>query len=1010
MAMIGIDLGTTNSCVAVMEGAVPQVIPSQNGSRTTPSVVAFTDRGECLVGGMAKRQTLTNPLNTAFAAKRLMGRKLDSPEAEKARRSLPFRLVAAPNGDVHIQLQNRVYSPPEISSFVLRRLKSAAEDYLGETVEDAVITVPAYFDAPQRQATKDAGLIAGFRAVSLLNDPTAAALAYGLTSTGEGSQFVAIYDLGGGTFDITILEMANGLFQVRATGGDTYLGGEDFDQRIIDWLIGEFQPETGIDLTQDRMALQRLKEAAEKAKCELSTAQQTQITLPFISAEASGRKDLNRVLTRQRYEELTGDLPERTIGPCRRCLADTGLRGDQIDMVLLVGGQTRAPKVTEMVRKLFGKEPNRAVNPDEGVAMGAAIQAGIIRGEVKDRVLLDVTPHTLGIETKDGTFTSLIERNSTIPTRKSRVFTTVADNQTRVEVHILQGESDMAPYNKSLAKFELTSIPPAPKGVPQIEVTFEIDVNGITSVNAQDQATGRSQNIALQPSGGLSQADMDRLVAETCVRVSEDKTRKDQEAFVRQLDGLVANTMRSVQALEGTLTADEQQRILDAIERAKKARAESDLDELKGCLSDMEKAAGIIGQAMLRSGSSRLPTASPLPASPDDNSRAAPPGESAKTRLLGSMKAIQIRWHGEVAGTFEPSQFETLGSDWMKQRGHLVWVEGPAARALFPRIKEDVVEVDRPRPHMRAFLSLVSPSTGETLLLMQVQSTAALPERQPTANPDDLMAKAARLGATVRVEDAVTLELGEYDLYRTLVRARLAEQRCHSCGASLDSASVLHAKTGLGPLLNEFQLSDAGAARLLAATDDLVVECRQCGARNEAPPPAERPLAEDAPQSSPSVPETPTARTRRTTRDRWSPGAVGLYNALVRIRLAAQDCHGCGASLESAAVVHVDTDVATLINEFELSDGGAARLLAETDRLTVECRQCGARNEAPPPAEQPPAESQPAPVDRSVSGAVESYPFLVLSGIGAQSAGWLRRLARVFLGALDGALRRRPGR
>jgi molecular chaperone DnaK len=596
--MIGIDLGTTNSCVAVMEGGVPQVIPNQEGARTTPSIVGFTAKGERLVGQIAKRQALTNPKNTVYAVKRLIGRKFD--EAEDARKFMPFQLVGAPNGDVHIQIEDKVYSPPEISSFVLQKLKAAAEDYLGETVEEAIITVPAYFNDPQRQATKDAGLVAGLKVSRIINEPTAAALAYGLKNTGKNGQFVAVYDLGGGTFDITILEMADGLFQVRATGGDTYLGGEDFDQRIIDWLIGEFQRETGIDLTQDRMALQRLKEAAEKAKCELSTAQQTEIVLPFISADASGPKHLNTVLTRQRYEELTDALLERTIEPCRRCLADASMKPEQIDEVLLVGGQTRAPKVTEVVRKVFGKEPNRAVNPDEGVAMGAAIQTGIIQGEVKDLVLLDVTPHTLGIETKDGTFTPLIERNSTIPTRKSRVFTTVADNQTRVEVHILQGESDMAAYNKSLAKFELTSIPPAPKGVPQIEVTFEIDVNGITSVNAQDQATGRSQNMVLHPSGGLSQAEVGRLVAETRARDSEDKVRKDQEAVVRQLDGLVANTMRSVQALEGKLTPDEQQRILDAIERAKKARAESGLDELRGRLSDMEKAAGIIGQAMLR--------------------------------------------------------------------------------------------------------------------------------------------------------------------------------------------------------------------------------------------------------------------------------------------------------------------------------------------------------------------------------------------------------------------------
>ena len=599
--MIGIDLGTTNSCVAVMEGGVPQVIPNQEGARTTPSIVGFTAKGERLVGQIAKRQALTNPKNTVYAVKRLIGRKFDSPRGRRRRASsCPSSSSAPRTATSTSRSRTRSTRRPRSRRSCSQKLKAAAEDYLGEAVEEAIITVPAYFNDPQRQATKDAGLVAGLKVSRIINEPTAAALAYGLKNTGKNGQFVAVYDLGGGTFDITILEMADGLFQVRATGGDTYLGGEDFDQRIIDWLIGEFQRETGIDLTQDRMALQRLKEAAEKAKCELSTAQQTEIVLPFISADASGPKHLNTVLTRQKYEELTDELLERTIEPCKRCLADASMKPEQIDEVLLVGGQTRAPKVTDVVRKLFGKEPNRAVNPDEGVAMGAAIQTGIIQGEVKDLVLLDVTPHTLGIETKDGTFTSLIERNSTIPTRKSRVFTTVADNQTRVEVHILQGESDMAAYNKSLAKFELTSIPPAPKGVPQIEVTFEIDVNGIISVNAQDQATGRSQNIVIHPSGGLSQAEVGRLVAETRARESEDKARKDQEAVVRQLDGLVANTMRSVQALEGKLTADEQQRILDAIEQAKKARAESGLDELKGRLSDMEKAAGIIGQAMLR--------------------------------------------------------------------------------------------------------------------------------------------------------------------------------------------------------------------------------------------------------------------------------------------------------------------------------------------------------------------------------------------------------------------------
>ncbi|HEY7409399.1 MAG TPA: molecular chaperone DnaK [Vicinamibacteria bacterium] len=598
--VIGIDLGTTNSCVAVMEGGVPQVIPNQEGARTTPSIVGFTTKGERLVGQIAKRQALTNPKNTVSAVKRLIGRKFSSKEVEAARRFMPYTLAEAPNGDVHIQIEDRVYSPPEISAFVLQKLKAAAEDYLGEAVDEAIITCPAYFTDPQRQATKDAGLIAGLKVLRIINEPTAAALAYGLGKNERG-QFVAVFDLGGGTFDISILELAEGLFQVRATGGDTFLGGEDFDQRIIDWLIAAFLKDCGIDLRQDRMALQRLKEAAEKAKCELSTAQQAEIVLPFISADASGPKHLNTVLSRQKYESLTDDLLERTVEPCRQALADAGLKPEQIDEVLLVGGQTRAPKVSEVVRRVFGKESNRTINPDEGIAMGAAIQTGIIAGEVKELVLLDVTPHTLGIETKDGTFTPLIERNSTIPTRKSRIFTTVADNQTKVEVHALQGESDMAAYNKSLAKFELTNIPPAPKGVPQIEVTFEIDVNGIMSVSAQDQATGRSQSMVIHPSGGLSQSELGRLTAEAKLRDQAERTRREHEAVVRQLEGLVTNTMRSIQALEGKLTSDEQGRILEAMERAKKARAEaSDLGELKSRLQEMEKAASLLGQAMLR--------------------------------------------------------------------------------------------------------------------------------------------------------------------------------------------------------------------------------------------------------------------------------------------------------------------------------------------------------------------------------------------------------------------------
>jgi molecular chaperone DnaK len=441
--------------------------------------------------------------------------------------------------------------------------------------------------------------VAGLKVSRIINEPTAAALSYGIK--GNKNQFIAVYDLGGGTFDISILEIAEGLFQVRATGGDTYLGGEDFDQRIIDWLITQFQKDTSIDLHEDRMALQRLKEAAEKAKCDLSTAMQTEIVLPFISADSSGPKHLNTVLTRDVYESLTNDLLERTITPCQRCLSDAGLKPEQIDEVLLIGGQTRAPKVSEIVRRVFSKEPNRSVNPDEGVAIGAAIQTGILAGEVKELVLLDVTPHTLGIETKDGTFTSLIDRNSTIPTRKSRVFTTVADNQTKVEVHVLQGESDMAAFNKSLARFELTDIAPAPKGVPQIEVSFEIDVNGIVSVSALDQTTGRSQSMVIHPSGGLSQDELDRLVSETRSQEQSDRSRREHEAVTRQLEGLITNTMRSVQALEDKLTEEEKQRILDTVERAKKSHAaNTSIQELKERLDEMEKAASLIGQAMLR--------------------------------------------------------------------------------------------------------------------------------------------------------------------------------------------------------------------------------------------------------------------------------------------------------------------------------------------------------------------------------------------------------------------------
>ena len=596
--VIGIDLGTTNSCVAVMEGGVPTVIPNQEGARTTPSIVAFTAKGERLVGQIAKRQALTNPKNTVFAVKRLIGRKFESPEATEARRLVPYSVVQSANSDAHIQIEERLYSPPEMSAFVLQKLKAATEDYLGEPIDRAIITVPAYFNDPQRQATKDAGEIAGLKVERIINEPTAAALAYGFKS--NQARYVAIYDLGGGTFDISILEMAEGLFQVRATGGDTFLGGEDFDQRVIDWLIEQFQRETTIDLRQDRMALQRLKEAAEKAKCELSTALKAEVVLPFISADSTGPKHLNTVLTRETYEELTNDLLERTVAPCQRCLDDAGLTASAIDEVLLVGGQTRAPKVAEVVRRVFNKEPNRGVNPDEGVALGAAIQTGIIAGDIKQMVLLDVTPHTLGIETRDGTFTSIIERNSTIPTRKSRVFTTVADNQTSVEVHVLQGESDMSAYNQSLARFELTNIPPVVRGVPQIEVAFEIDVNGIVSVSALDQSTGRSQSMVIHSSGGLGKQDIERLTQERRSNESAEREQRERESVLHQLDGLVSNTQRSVQALEGRLTAPEQEEIAYAIEQARRAQQSADIAQLRSHLAAMERAAAVIGQAMLR--------------------------------------------------------------------------------------------------------------------------------------------------------------------------------------------------------------------------------------------------------------------------------------------------------------------------------------------------------------------------------------------------------------------------
>jgi len=595
--VVGIDLGTTNSCIVVMEGGTPQVIPNQEGARTTPSIVAFTSKGERLVGQIAKRQALTNPQNTVYGVKRLIGRRFNSPEVQHSSKVLPYQIIEAANGDAHLQIDNRVYSPPEISAIVLQKLKAAAEDYLGEPVEEAIITVPAYFNDSQRNATKDAGTIAGLKVQRILNEPTAASLAYGMIEKKSGK--VAVYDLGGGTFDISILELNDGIYQVLATGGDTYLGGEDFDQLIINWLVEEFQKENGIDLRGDRMALQRLKEAAEKAKCELSTQPQAEIVLPFISANQSGPKHLNTVLTRTKFEQMIQPLLDRTVKPCEDAIKDSGLSKQEIDEVIPVGGQTRTPKVLETIKKIFAKEPNRSVNPDEVVSIGAAIQTGILQGEVTDLVLLDVTPHTLGIETKDGTFTPLIERNSNIPTKKSRIFTTVTDNQTKVEVHVLQGEANMAHENTSLGKFMLTDVAPAPKGVPQIEVTFEIDVNGIVQVTALDQATGRQQNITVRAASGLTQSEVDKARTEADKQSKREEGMRQREKVTAQLQGLIQSTRKTYELLHAKLTEQERSQATSALSRAEQTR-EGSLEDLQAALATLENTAETLGQAMMR--------------------------------------------------------------------------------------------------------------------------------------------------------------------------------------------------------------------------------------------------------------------------------------------------------------------------------------------------------------------------------------------------------------------------
>jgi molecular chaperone DnaK len=576
--VIGIDLGTTNSCVAVMEGGEPQVIPNAEGSRTTPSMVAFSDRGEKLVGHVAKRQAVTNPSRTVFASKRLIGRRHDTDEVMRFTKIAPFGIEPSPKGDAWVRVGDRLCSPEEISAVVLAKMREIAADFAGADVSDAVITVPAYFDDAQRQATKDAGKIAGLNVLRIINEPTAAALAYGLGET--NAKTIAVFDLGGGTFDVSILEIGDGVFEVKSTNGDTYLGGEDFDQRIADFLIEMFKRESGIDLHGDKMALQRLKEAAERAKHELSSSPSTDVNLPFIAADASGPKHLKLSLTRERLEALVADLIDRLVAPCETAITDAGLAKSQIDDVILVGGMTRMPRIQEKVAEIFGKKPQKGVNPDEVVAIGAAIQGGVLKGEVNDVLLLDVTPLSLGVETQGGVFTKIIEKNTTIPTRRSQVFSTTEDNQNVVRIHVLQGEREMAADNKSLGRFELVGIPPAPRGVPQIEVTFEIDTDGVVSVSAKDLGTGKVQQIRVAAAGGLTQEEINRLVGEAQQFASQDKQRRDLVELMNKADGLVYSTERTLEEYAQQIGEDERQGLVAAIEKTKAALVTRDQPSL----------------------------------------------------------------------------------------------------------------------------------------------------------------------------------------------------------------------------------------------------------------------------------------------------------------------------------------------------------------------------------------------------------------------------------------------